>query len=302
MSKLFEALKKAESQLPEMDLPLIFDGQRALTPASTQAEPPTAAGYTATDSEEPVSGTLNGAEQPRERFISMRISKDTPVFPFDCGPSRGADQYRIIRNKIVHDPRQFRVVAVSSPGPGDGKTITAINLAGALALKSDIKVLLVDGDFRRSSISDKLGLPAGPGLSQVLAGDCDLNQAVIRIEQFPNLHVLTAGVPAAHPSELLDSPLWRETVTTFRSTYDFVVVDTPPAAGLADYQSIELAADGVLLVVRPDHTNRGACATAVKKVPSKKLIGLVMNCVPKSFLWPKEQSYYDYAAVPKSVA
>ena len=299
MSKLFEALKKGESQL-EVDLPLIFDGQSEPIPASMQVEALTAAADTSTASEEPVSGALNGAEQPQERWIPLRISKDTPVFPFDRGSSRSADQYRIIRNKIVHDPRRFHVVAVSSPGPGDGKTITAINFAGALALKSDVKVLLVDGDFRRSSISEKLGLPSGPGLSEVLAGDCNLNQAIIRIEQFPNLHVLTAGVPAANPSELLDSPLWRETVKAFRSAYDFVVLDTPPVIGVADYQSIELAADGVLLVVRPDHSNRGACVTAVKKMSSEKLIGLVMNCVPKSFLWPKDHSYYDYAAVPKS--
>ena len=90
------------------------------------------------------------------------------MLPFDDGvSSHASEQYRIVRTRIVQHPSRPSLILVSSPDPGDGKTITAINVAGALSLKSEGSVLLIDADFRRPNIHEQLGLPIGPGLADL---------------------------------------------------------------------------------------------------------------------------------------
>src|SRR6185437_2893157 len=99
---------------------------------------------------------------------------------------------------------------------GDGKTVSAINLAGALSLRDNVNVLLIDGDFRRPNIAATLGLPNSPALADALTGECSLGQAMIRVEQFPNLYVLPAGEVKRNPTELLDSEPWKAACTAVR--------------------------------------------------------------------------------------
>lgn len=296
MSKIFEALKKAETEGAE--IPLGFITQEQIAPAAPSAAAPIpvdpvqrpgepAAGPTAEASEPPRLG-------PQGRVARIRLSAKAPLFPFDGGHSRAAEQYRIVRTKIGHHPDQPRMIVVSSAGAGDGKTVTAVNIAGALALKNDVKVLLADADFRRSSISALLGLPATPGLAGVLAGCCTVEEAMIRIEQFPNLHVLPGGKRVANPVELLDSDRWRATCAFFRKQFRFTIFDAPPIAAVADYDLIQMACDGVIFVARPDHTNRTLCSETLEAVPKEKLIGAVINSVDDWFLW-KSHDYYYYA-------
>ena len=120
------------------------------------------------------------------------------------------------------------MIVVSSAGPGDGKTVTAVNLAGALSLKADGDVLLIDADFRQSAVGTLLGLPGPAGLAQVLTGTRTLEGALIRAEQFPNLCILGAGNHPSNPSELLDSPGWRDLARTLRQMFRYVIVDSPP--------------------------------------------------------------------------
>src|SRR3954454_17997243 len=108
------------------------------------------------------------------------------------------------------------MIVLSSAGPGDGKTVTAVNLAGALSLKSDANVLLLDTDLRRSSIGQPLGIPSAPGLTEVLMGERTLASVIVRAEQMPNLYILPAGDCKSNPAELLDSPAWLETCAALR--------------------------------------------------------------------------------------
>src|SRR5207253_2006001 len=139
------------------------------------------------------------------RRISLRIPHNSPALPFDGTLWAANEQYRILRTKLVQHPKSPRMIMISSTGPGDGKSITAINLAGALALKSDANVLLMDCDFRKSAIHRHLGSPPTPGLAEVLAGTCALEDAVVGTEEMPNLYILPAGKPEGNPVELLDS-------------------------------------------------------------------------------------------------
>jgi receptor protein-tyrosine kinase len=237
----------------------------------------------------------NIPQRPGIRTVPLRLSKTSPALPFDGSNSRAGEQYRVARTKIIQHPMQPHVLVVSSAGPGDGKTITSINLAGALALKSEAEILLVDADLRRSSIAALLGIEKSPGLADVLAGSCALEDAIVRLDQFPNLCVLPSGKALANPTELLDSGAWAETCGTLRRQFKFVIFDAPPIGAVADYELIEASCDGVILVVRPDHTNRTRCLEAIGSVPKERLIGVLMNCVSDWFLW-KTRDYYYYGA------
>jgi capsular exopolysaccharide synthesis family protein len=226
------------------------------------------------------------------RTMGLRLPAPSPLLPFEKGQRRASEQYRILRTKISQHPKQPHLIVVSSPAPGDGKSVSAINTAGALSLKSEGRVLLVDADLRKSAIHAQLGLPESPGLTDVLKGSCTLEEAVVHIQEFPNLFVLPAGTAAYNPVELLDSPQWRSLCERVRTLFRYVVLDSPPVGAVADYALIQAACDGVILVVRPDHTNRLLCQKALETIPKAKLLGMLLNCVPN---WsPATQAGADY--------
>jgi protein-tyrosine kinase len=233
---------------------------------------------------------------PKPRVVPVRISSESPLLPFDQDRAKVGEQYRIIRTKIVHHPMSHRVIAVCSVGAGDGKTVTSINVAAALALKSDTTVLLVEGDLRRGSIASLLGTPATPGLTDVLTGASSLSEAIIQTQQIPNLSILIGGTRLASPGEVLDSPRWQELVQHFRKLYDYVIVDTPPLGLVADCDLIQAVSDGIILVARVDHSARSRCKDALAKIPPERLIGVVLNCVDGSFL-RRDQDYYGRQSI-----
>jgi protein-tyrosine kinase len=239
------------------------------------------------------------AEGPREtngiRTLPLALSVSSPVLPFENPHAHAAEQYRILRTKLAHHPKRPRMIVISSANPADGKTFTAINFSGVLSLKGDAKVLLMDADFRRSAIHTQLGIPDGPGLSEVILGTCSFEDAVVRAEQFPNLHILVNGkLENMNPSELLDSPHWRALCQTVRKRYQYIVLDSPPVTAVADYELIQMAADGTVLVVRPEHTNRTACFKAIETVPKDKLLGVILNCAQPWFLSKTDTYEYGY--------
>ena len=122
-------------------------------------------------------------------------------------------------------------------------------MAGAMALKSEGQVLLLDADLRKTAIHKKLGLPESPGLADVLAGKCTLEEALVQTREFPNLFILSAGTPPPNPVELLDSAQWRTLCTRLRAMFRYVIIDSPPVGAVADYELIQAVCDGVILVV-----------------------------------------------------
>jgi receptor protein-tyrosine kinase len=286
MSKIFDALRKTDL-LESADLAEpVLTSRKVDSNALPTMEPANAA--VAVALEAPKTGTPETL-----RTAALKISALAPIFPLDDAQPIAAEQYRIIRTKIMQHPAKPRVIVVSSATSGDGKTVTAINIAACLALKPDTSVLLIDADLRRPMISNLLGVPAAPGLADVLAGRCTSADAVIQTEQFPNLSVLVAGEKKENPAELLDSPRWRALIEEFRRQYRFVIMDATPVAAVADYALVQAACDGVALVVRQDHTERALLNNALRVVPKDRLLGTVLNCVENWFLW-KTHGYGYY--------
>lgn len=287
MSKLFDILNRSDGEIADLVRPLAD----AAEGAAPQAVAP--AGGTA---QAPAGTALNGAAAVlgQVRKVTLRVPAPSPLLPFEDAHQRPSEQYRMLRTKLSQHPKQPRVIVISSPTAGDGKSVSAINIAAALSLKSEAQVLLVDADLRKSAIHVDLGLPASPGLSEVLKGACTFEEALVHTQEFPNLFVLTAGTPPENPVELLDSPQWESMFQKLRGLFRYVVLDSPPVGAVADYDLIQAVSDGVALVMRPDHTRRELCKKALESVPKGKLLGVVLNCVPDWSLARHGGSDYYY--------
>jgi capsular exopolysaccharide synthesis family protein len=320
MSKIFEALSRLEDSGKEPLAPELAASGLTIEPLSAESvsigqtapaalpvssralDPPTDAPIReeqAVPGKAAQTAPVTTIDEAAEiRVLPLRVPLSAPVFPYDgaAQDSTVSERYRIIRTKILHHPRQPRVMVVSSPGAGDGKTVTAVNLAGALSLKANAKVLLMDADFRRPTIHKQTGLPNDPGLAGVLEKQCSIRQALIHTLQFPNLYVLPAGEWSLNPAELLDSAEWHYFLTRIREMFAYVVIDSPPMTAVADYDLIQARSDGVILVTRPDHTKRAACFRALEMIPGEKMLGVVVNCVEDWFLGRalRQDNYYYY--------
>ncbi len=192
-----------------------------------------------------------------------------------------AEQFRALRTRIGQiefGGRDCRSIVVTSPTPGDGKTVTSSNLALSMAQEFHRKVLLIDADLRKGALHRMFGVDGEPGLTDVLAGDLSLEEALIWIPEF-RLTLLPAGRPTNQPTELLGSFEMRRTVDTLRTHFDRIVIDTPPALALADVGVVGPLSDGVLVVVRAGRTPRPAIERALRQVAPARVLGLVLNDV-----------------------
>jgi protein-tyrosine kinase len=191
--------------------------------------------------------------------------------------SSAAEQYRSLRGRIgqAEDGQPLRVLQVTSPAKGDGKTVTALNLALTMAQEFQRRVLILDADLRHPRVHELLGLEPGPGLVDVLTGSATLDDALIEIPEY-HLTVLRAGRAYERPAEMLGSGPMRRLVDTLRTQFDRIVVDSAPAM-VADPGALAPLADGLLVVVRASATTKPAIARALGTLASAKLLGLVFN-------------------------
>jgi len=195
--------------------------------------------------------------------------------------SFAADQYRALRHNLERLRREsgLQVLAVTSPGPGDGKSVTALNVAGALAQSPHAQILIVDADLRRPTVAEYLGLGSqrSPGLVEaILDPQYTLQRVVRRLEGF-NLSVLPAGTPQSTPYELLNSRRLEGLLSEARRLYDFVLIDTPPLVPFPDCRLLGRWADGFVLIVGANKTPRKLLAQALNLLDPAKLIGVVLN-------------------------
>ena len=213
-----------------------------------------------------------------------------------------AEQYRALRHLVEqrHKDGDLSVIAVSSPGVGDGKTTTAINLAGALSQASNAAVLLIEADLRRPSIGRLLGFEDSHSVGLVDAIlDPRLTLADIVQPRPPyNLNIVLAGQTPASPYEVLQSARLGELLDEARQTYDYIVMDTPPLAPVQDCRVVARWVDGIVLVVAADHTPRALLEAALDTLEPHKVLGLVFNGYDHLFSRRHAQHYVGYYADP----
>ena len=195
--------------------------------------------------------------------------------------SFAAEQYRGLRLKIerLRQTRDLRVVAVTSPGVNDGKSVTSINLAAACAQAAGARVLLIDADLRRPSLGNYLGMGnwEESGLSDALsAGDTTLTQ-VVRTTPYDGLSIIPAGSRSTSVHELFESPKFDALLHDARQQFDLIVLDTAPLLPVNDALVLSRAVDGLLIVVAANETPRKRLEEALDLVDASKVLGIVFN-------------------------
>ena len=190
-----------------------------------------------------------------------------------------ADQYRVLRQFLTEarGARPLRILAVTSPAAGDGKTTTSINLAATLAQTPGSRVLLVDTDLRRPFVATNLGLsPDRPGLAEAAIDEGLRLSDVVQSTPY-NLAVLPAGAPPANPYRALESPRIGQLLEQARDAYEYVVLDTPPVLLVPDCKLMSQWIDGFLLVVAAHRTPRKLLGEALSALDESKMLGIVFN-------------------------
>jgi len=188
------------------------------------------------------------------------------------------DQYRALGQFVAQarTSTDAKLVAVTSPVAGDGKTTTAINLAAALAQSPGTRVLLVDTDLRRPLVASNLGLDSeGPGLAGAAVDPRLDTRALVR--PCFDFSILPAGTPPDNPFQVLESPRIGELLAEARRDYDYVVLDTPPVLLVPDCKLMSRWVDGFLLVVAAHRTPRKLLGEALTAMGEAKVLGIVFN-------------------------
>ncbi len=189
------------------------------------------------------------------------------------------ESYKSLRTNIrfFQAGEGCRRFCITSSMAGEGKSITLLNLAITFA-ESGQRVLLIDADLRRPSQARLLIERATPGLSNVLAGHCDEDEA-IRKSAYPNLDVLFSGEIPPNPSELLGSPRMKKLIDRLSEQYDYILVDAPPVGVVTDACVVARALDGMLFLVRHNKTEKETLARCVQQIKNAgvRLMGFVMN-------------------------
>ena len=200
-----------------------------------------------------------------------------------------AEAYKLLRTKLQFsfaDESDCHIIGLSSALSGEGKSLTAVNLAYTLS-QLDKKVLLVDCDMRRPTLSEKLGLLRSPGLSNYLTRQCQLYEVkqVCKMKEGENgFHVITAGQNPPNPVELLSSERMKKALETAREEYDYVILDLPPVGEVTDAMAVAKETDGILLVVRQNYCDRNVLTDAARQFDfiQAKTLGVVFNCTRES--------------------
>lgn len=206
-----------------------------------------------------------------------------------------AEAYKLLRTKLqfsFSDDSDCRVIGVSSSLSGEGKSLTAINLAYTLS-QLNKKVILIDCDMRRPTLAEKLGINKKPGLSSYLTAQSklvDLVQNCGFAKDEKAFHVISAGQNPPNPVELLSSARMQKMMELLRKAYDYVILDLPPVGEVSDAMAVAKQTDGILLVVRQNACDRNALADTVRQFEfiDARILGVVFNCVNE----PGGKGYY----------
>jgi polysaccharide biosynthesis transport protein len=216
--------------------------------------------------------TISRAERVDEKVDSSIVTLHKARAPI-------SEAFRGIRTSLFFGCQQsgIKVIQVTSPIPGDGKSTIAANIAVSVA-QSGRRVCLVDCDFRRPRVAKIFGLREDTGFVQVIGGKVELSQA-IQQTTVDNLSALTCGRRPANPAELLSSEVFGDLIANLRNQFDFVIVDTPPMLAVSDPANVASHVDGVLLTIRLRRNLRPIATRAAQMLHAinANMIGVVVN-------------------------
>jgi len=229
---------------------------------------------------------------PQFEHVDTQMAGKTVIDP-DTAPIP-REQYRRIGAALHHHREMtgLKVVMITSAAVGEGKTLTATNLALTLSESYQKKVLLIDADLRRPSVQKIFGIDDGPGLSESLMAIGGSGLAVHRLSR--RLGVVIAGQPTSDPIAGLTSERMRRTLDEARDQFDWVIIDTPPVALLPDASLLSAMVDGVVFVIRANGPSYQLVQRAVDAVGRSKIVGIVLNHATIEAEGASADDYYEY--------
>ena len=208
------------------------------------------------------------------------------------------EAYKLLRANVMFalpDDKPCRIIGVTSPMRAEGKSTTSINLSYVLA-EAGKRVLLIDADLRLPSVAKKLDISDTPGLSETLIKP-EFTGEEIKNFELKNLSVLTSGRIPPNPSEMLGSRKMQSLLEVLSESYDFIIVDLPPVNVVSDALVIAPLLDGMLVVVRGNHTSGRELNKCVRslELSKVKVLGIVINAKSNSSgAYSLKHKYYKY--------
>lgn len=206
-----------------------------------------------------------------------------------------AEQYCRLRQRLedLSGARGLRVLAVTSAAAGDGKTLTAVNLAAVLARSPGARILLIDADLRHPSVAARFGLKPD-GASWADAVGVPESKIIDRaVTVAPGLDVLVASESPNDPYDILRSATFQRLIAEARRRYDYVILDTPPAIPVPDSALLGKTVDGYLLVVAANITPRALVREALSQFEPGAVIGLIFNRDTRPLFGYESKAYFQ---------
>lgn len=195
------------------------------------------------------------------------------------------ESYKTIRANIMFSvmKKGCKVIVVTSSNPNEGKTTTTVNLAVSIA-QSNQRVLLIDGDLRKPKIHHYFSVANSPGLTNYLGDSISGKKnadlfSVIHPTEFENLSILCSGSIPPNPAELLGSDMMADLLQSLSHDFDYIIIDTPPVNVVSDSLPLIRESDGVVLVVRQNHSKHPELQHALSALEfiNAKILGFVVN-------------------------
>ena len=191
------------------------------------------------------------------------------------------EQYKILRTNVlsISKTKPPKTLAITSAVHSEGKTLTALNLAVAIAQTTHKpRVLLIDADLRRGRVAKYLGVKQPVGLTEILKEEVNPSEALFNID-VENLTFIASGAIPSNPVELLSSDRMHRLLLLMRSKFDHILIDTPPVISVTDSGIIGSQSDGVLLIIQAGRTQRGIVkrATELLEQAHSKVLGYILT-------------------------
>lgn len=231
---------------------------------------------TVPDANQWTSPVYSRSNEVRLNAETLRDNRCVSMFP----DAPELDAFKVLRTQIQlkTKDRGLNTIMITSPGAGEGKTLTAINMSLAFAKEFGQTVLLVDCDLKKQDIHKTLGIPGKRGLVNYFTENRPLEELIVW-PAVDKLTLISGGAPVLDSAELLGSPKMTELVQEMKSRYDdrYVFFDVPPVLGSADAIAFARLVDGIVMVVEAGKTSWSDIKKAQEMIPEEKFLGFVLN-------------------------
>jgi capsular exopolysaccharide synthesis family protein len=221
-------------------------------------------------------GSTRAVEFASSEVLTARVEPHLVAITKPRSPE--CEQFRSLRTRLLQagEREHKRAFVITSAGVGEGKTLTALNLAWLLAQTDGVKALLIDADLRQPCAAGYLGIEAERGLSEVLTGQTHFTEAIIKLEP-AGLHLLPGGAAREDVAELLSGPRFGRLLDEARKTFDYIIIDAPPLGVFTDANLLINRADSAILVVRASKTRYTVVDRLLEQLPRDRMLGVVLN-------------------------